>query len=182
MCIHPNKRAATSHEYETDAWISIFNVTLTLPRVIKVYGYASSWATLSQLINTISIVVAEILSEKSLGRVGVARACGTSSCESPPRTLSSHSSDFPLRCERYNILVLAWISARLVVLAVVVQICSALWVRNGFPIRSQLLHHRDFMLRELCYDQDLFILQISLIILDPNTVIVTISSNSSVAP
>lgn len=49
MCIHPNKRAATSHEYETDAWISIFNVTLTLPRVIKVYGYASSWATLSQL-------------------------------------------------------------------------------------------------------------------------------------
>ena len=87
-----------------------------------------------------------------------------------------------MRCERYNILVLAWISARLVVLAVVVQICSALWVRNGFPIRSQLLHHRDFMLRELCYDQDLFILQISLIILDPNTVIVTISSNSSVAP
>ncbi|EEB88088.1 hypothetical protein MPER_14284 [Moniliophthora perniciosa FA553] len=30
------------------------------------------------------------------------------------------------------------------------------------------------MLRELCYDQDLFILQVALIILDPNTVIVSI--------
>jgi hypothetical protein len=28
------------------------------------------------------------------------------------------------------------------------------WVRNGFAICGQLLHYRDFMLRELCYDQD----------------------------
>lgn len=56
----------------------------------------------------------------------------------------------------------------------VAQIRSGLWVRNGFPIRGQLLHYRDFMLRELCYDQDLFILQTSLIILDPNTVITSI--------
>jgi E3 ubiquitin-protein ligase UBR1 len=56
----------------------------------------------------------------------------------------------------------------------VAQIRSGLWVRNGFPIRGQLWHYRDFMLRELCYDQDLFILQTSLIILDPNTVTVSI--------
>ena len=62
----------------------------------------------------------------------------------------------------------------LLVLAMVAQIRSGLWVRNGFPIHGQLLHYRDFMLRELCYDQDLFILQTSLIILDPNTVIVRI--------
>ena len=35
------------------------------------------------------------------------------------------------------------------------------------------MHYRDFMLRELCYDQDLFILQTAMVILDPNTVIVT---------
>ena len=56
----------------------------------------------------------------------------------------------------------------------IAQIRTGLWVRNGFAIRGQLLHYRDFMLRELCYDQDLFILQTALIILDPNTVIVTI--------
>lgn len=62
MCVHPNKRAATNHiEYETDAWISVFNVTLSLSRVIKVYGEAFSWATPSQLINAISIVVRDIL-------------------------------------------------------------------------------------------------------------------------
>ncbi|KAJ8586724.1 hypothetical protein M405DRAFT_822894, partial [Rhizopogon salebrosus TDB-379] len=52
------------------------------------------------------------------------------------------------------------------VLAPIAQIRAELWVRNGFPIRGQLLYYRDFMLRELCYDQDLFILQSSLIILD----------------
>ncbi|KAG6327509.1 hypothetical protein ID866_11580, partial [Astraeus odoratus] len=62
MCVHPNKRAATSHvEYETDAWISVFNVTLSLSRVIKVYGEAFTWATPSQLINAITTVVHEIL-------------------------------------------------------------------------------------------------------------------------
>src|ERR1700722_5173484 len=56
----------------------------------------------------------------------------------------------------------------------IAQIRTGLWVRNGFAIRGQLLHYRDFMLRELCYDQDLFILQTALVILDPDTVIVSI--------
>jgi E3 ubiquitin-protein ligase UBR1 len=56
----------------------------------------------------------------------------------------------------------------------IAQIRTGLWVRNGFAIRGQLLHYRDFMLRELCYDQDIFILQTALIILDPNIVIVSI--------
>ena len=63
MCVHPNKRAATSHiEYETDAWISVFNVTLSLSRVIRVYGEAFSWATSSQLVNAVSVVARDILS------------------------------------------------------------------------------------------------------------------------
>jgi len=59
------------------------------------------------------------------------------------------------------------------VLAMVAQIRTGLWVRNGFAIRGQLLHYRDFMLRELCYDQDLYILQAALIILDPDLVFVS---------
>ena len=55
----------------------------------------------------------------------------------------------------------------------IAQIRTGLWVRNGFAIRGQLLHYRDFMLRELCYDQDLFILQMALVILDPNLVFVS---------
>ncbi|KAF9235714.1 hypothetical protein BU15DRAFT_51032 [Melanogaster broomeanus] len=219
MCVHPNKRAVTSHvEYETDAWISVFNVTLSLSRVIKVYGEAFAWATPAQLLNAVSIVVSEILavctltsekldknkfskpvyhdiafgdveytivefdvlegwvsfhhslhwllaellkhidilSEESLIHVGVASVRDLFmriSTESAILTMI----DFPLR-----------------VLAMVAQIRAGLWVRNGFPIRGQLLHYRDFMLRELCYDQDLYILQTSLIILDPNTVIVSI--------
>jgi E3 ubiquitin-protein ligase UBR1 len=41
MGINPNKRFTNTHvEYETDAWISVFNVTLSLSRVIKVFGAA----------------------------------------------------------------------------------------------------------------------------------------------
>jgi len=62
MSINPNKRAANNHvEYETDAWISVFNVTLSLSRVIKVYGKAFSKATVAELVAAISTVVHHIL-------------------------------------------------------------------------------------------------------------------------
>ena len=62
MCINPNKRAASSHvEYETDAWISVFNVTLSLSRVIKIYGEAFSKATVGELVAAINTVMHHIL-------------------------------------------------------------------------------------------------------------------------
>lgn len=67
-------------------------------------------------------------------------------------------------------------------LAMIAQIRSGLWVRNGFAIRGQLLHYRDFMLRELCYDQDLFVLQTALVVLDPNLVLVTILDRFQLTP
>lgn len=68
MCINPNKRAASAHvEYETDAWISVFNVTLSLSRVIKVYGEAFNRGSTSQLVAAISTVVHHTLMVCTLG-------------------------------------------------------------------------------------------------------------------
>jgi E3 ubiquitin-protein ligase UBR1 len=62
MCVNPNKRVVNHHvEYETDAWISVFNVTLSLSRVIKVYGEAFSRSTAAELVAAISKVVHKIL-------------------------------------------------------------------------------------------------------------------------
>ena len=62
MCLNPNKRAVETHvEYETDAWISVFNVTLSLSRVIKVFGEAFARSTSNELINAIGTVVHHIL-------------------------------------------------------------------------------------------------------------------------
>lgn len=62
MCVNPNKRASASHvEYEADAWISVFNVTLSLSRVIKVYGEAFARATVSELVAAITTVMHHIL-------------------------------------------------------------------------------------------------------------------------
>ena len=68
------------------------------------------------------------------------------------------------------------------VLAMVAQIRSGLWVRNGFAIRGQLLHYRDYMLRDLCYDSDLYLLQSSLIFLPPNLVLVTLLHRFQLLP
>jgi len=62
MCINPNRRVAVSHvEYETDAWMSVFNVTLSLSWVINAYGDAFSRASPAELAAAISTVVQDIL-------------------------------------------------------------------------------------------------------------------------
>ncbi|KAH9850612.1 hypothetical protein C2E23DRAFT_734790 [Lenzites betulinus] len=218
MCINPNKRAASSHvEYETDAWISVFNVTLSLSRVIKIYGEAFSKATVGELVAAIDTVMHHIL--KCIAIVDDRR----DQARFPPVAfhhvlfgettykivefdvmdgyISFHHSlqwllaelfkhvdtldEEPLRTAHYSSLrdvclrhvnedaMLTVIDYPLRVLAMIAQIRTGLWVRNGFAIRGQLLHYRDFMLRELCYDQDLFILQTALVVLDPNTVLVS---------
>jgi E3 ubiquitin-protein ligase UBR1 len=63
MGINPNRRAAQTHvEYETEAWISVFNVTVSLSRVIKVYGDAFSRGSTSDLLAAIATVMHSILS------------------------------------------------------------------------------------------------------------------------
>ncbi|TFY79159.1 hypothetical protein EWM64_g4852 [Hericium alpestre] len=219
MCVNPNKRAATSHvEFETDGWISVFNVTLSLSRVIKVYGGAFTYASPAELVAAITTVVHYILMTCTLaddrldkqkflpiafhnvefGNVGYSTIDfnvleGWVSFHHSLQwllaelfkhidILSERSlSELGLRSIRDILLrnasekaVLTIIDFPLRTLAMIAQIRTGLWVRNGFAIRGQLLHYRDYMLRELCYDQDLYILQTSLIILDPNLLFVSI--------
>ncbi|BGP26637.1 E3 ubiquitin-protein ligase UBR1 [Rhodotorula toruloides] len=54
----------------------------------------------------------------------------------------------------------------------VAQIRAGIWVRNGFGIRAQNLHYRDYSLRETTYEQDVFFLQTALILLEPSEFIV----------
>ncbi|GAA5823895.1 hypothetical protein JCM11251_003337 [Rhodosporidiobolus azoricus] len=58
--------------------------------------------------------------------------------------------------------------------ALVAQVRSGVWVRNGFGIRAQNLHYKDYTLRENTYDQDVFFLQTALVTLPPDTVVASI--------
>ncbi|PCH33185.1 hypothetical protein WOLCODRAFT_111408 [Wolfiporia cocos MD-104 SS10] len=218
MCVNPNKRAAASHvEYETDAWISVFNVTLSLSRVIKVYGEAYSRATAAELCLAITTVMHHILMASAIADdrrditrfppvhfhevIFAERTFRVVEFDVMEGWVSFHHSlqwllaelfkhvdilsDEALEEIGYSSLrevclrnaseeaILTIIDYPLRVLAMIAQIRTGLWVRNGFAIRGQLMHYRDFMLRELCYDQDLFILQTAMVILDPNRVIVS---------
>ncbi|KAJ3507306.1 hypothetical protein NMY22_g16971 [Coprinellus aureogranulatus] len=288
MFIQPNRRAANVHvEYETDAWISVFNVTLSLSRVVRVLGgaYANASKTLGEIerpdgtiihrgtreiVEALEVVLtclvgicrtnggdlpfpkdAPLLLSALHARMGqpynpnfyfnpvlmtldkakfapiafhrVTFGMGSTSGKGKNRTrtyevvkfdvadgwVSFHHSmywllaelyksthllsdeqfrsefggtefraygslrDVVLRCAGGEKGALALLDYPLRVLVMVAQIRVGLWVRNGFAIRGQLMHYRDYMLRELCFDQDLFNLQTALVLLDPDVVLVT---------
>ncbi|KAM6497717.1 hypothetical protein JOM56_005665 [Amanita muscaria] len=219
MCINPNKRAVTSHvEYEADSWISVFNVTLSLSRVVKVYGEAFSRSTVTELLASILIVMHQITAvcdfeEERLDRAKFSPIAYHDVIFGEAKYtivdfsvldgwVSFHHSLHWLLAELFKHVdlldeqaiidagldtlrdviyrhkrekaLLGIIDFPLRVLAMIAQIRAGLWVRNGFTIRGQLMHYRDYLLRELCYDQDIYIVQTGLILMDPNAVIVSI--------
>ncbi|KAL5535029.1 UBR1 [Sanghuangporus sanghuang] len=228
MCINPNKRAAESHvEYETDAWISVFNVTLSLSRVIKVYGEAFAVASPLELVGALHTVIDNLMEVCNLADPRIDRSkfqetkwhgatvgektVGVVEFDIMEGWVSFHHSlhwllaellkhvnllsDEALQPHGYESLrhvikcrvsylgILTIIDFPLRVLAVVAQIRTGLWVRNGFVIRGQLMHYRDFMLRELCYDQDLFIMQSAFVMLDdPDLVLISIIDRFNLIP
>ncbi|KAG6370236.1 hypothetical protein JVT61DRAFT_12391 [Boletus reticuloceps] len=173
MRVHPNRRAATIHiEYETDAWISVFNVPLSLSHVIKVYGEAFSWATPSQFMNAISIVVRDIPSVCTLENDKLDK--------NKSSKLAYHNVLFgDVECTIVEFDV--W-RARVRDLFMWIATEEAILTSIDFPLRDpiwtvgpqRLSNTWSNVALPRFYDQDLFILQTSLIILDPNTVIVSI--------
>ncbi|EJT98871.1 hypothetical protein DACRYDRAFT_69944 [Dacryopinax primogenitus] len=220
--INPNTRQAQAHvEYETDAWVSVFNVMLCLARLIRAFGemYAQTQAKdLSMYYQAIAYTLqrALVVSKKHLEISGRAKtglgnfhqvAFGGPTKELVRFDVMEGYVSFhhPLhwflaellkhvkllgdesmaqaeygslrtlvlsKVEGHNFLVIIEFPLR--VLAMVAQVRSGLWVRNGFAIRGQLIHYRDFMLRELCYDQDLFLVQCGLALLEPQLVLTSI--------
>ncbi|KAG0230794.1 hypothetical protein B0O80DRAFT_469463 [Mortierella sp. GBAus27b] len=53
------------------------------------------------------------------------------------------------------------------------QIKANVWVRNGFVIRTQAQYYREVSLRENTYDSDIFLLQIAMVLLNPEHFLVT---------
>lgn len=47
-------------------------------------------------------------------------------------------------------------------------------MRNGFGVRAQHLHYREYSLRETTFDQDVFFLQAAFLLVDPSLLIVTL--------
>lgn len=229
------RRAASSHvEYETDAWISVFNASLSLVRIVRAVGEAFAKGSTSDLVRAIETVAHHILVVCTLAeahldptkyqirwhdvefagveyqvlkfdvasewvsfhhslhwllaelfkheelledeKLRAAKVQGEGLKGVVLKNMSPKGAltvlDFPLRGGSLVYYVLVEANG-FVVIVMVAQIRCGLWVRNGFAIRGQLLHYRDFMLRELCYDSDVFLLQSFLVILDPDLVLVT---------
>lgn len=54
-----------------------------------------------------------------------------------------------------------------------------LWVRNGYALRSQAHHYRDNTMRDIMFDQDLYLLQCGFLLVDPDLFLVSIMDRFS---
>ncbi|WWC63263.1 uncharacterized protein I303_105863 [Kwoniella dejecticola CBS 10117] len=77
----------------------------------------------------------------------------------------------PSDSERMKLLIIEWSLQTHVVLS---QIRTDMWKKNGAAMRMQHHHYREMTLREATIDQDFFLLQLGLTIIDPVKFMVTV--------
>ncbi|GAA5940730.1 uncharacterized protein JCM15063_006345 [Sporobolomyces koalae] len=216
--MNPLTRAVGHHvEYESDSWVSAFNVTIQLGKLCRSFGEAyRTQANSKELAIGLQYLISWLHVQPPM------RQCtrheielGIDEARKSYPSIDFHVADaknsfhHPLiwlwaemakNVELLDRDVLAQLGAPgglrdliasqesldegyiflpimeqpLRVVALVAQIRAGLWVRNGFGIRAQQLHYKEYSLRENTYDQDLFFLQNGLVILDPSHVFAAI--------
>ncbi|KAK4704824.1 hypothetical protein P7C70_g1383, partial [Phenoliferia sp. Uapishka_3] len=204
--MNPNKRAVSTHvEYESDAWVTAFNVTIQLGKLCRTFGEAYLLASTLELAHALSALLARLPGPRA--NIHQVEFCGTSYQLIDFRVESQHVSfHHPLAWlfaemiknvevmdprvlvkeigvnDLSTIVVgragplpfLAAMDQPLRVIVLVAQIRAGLWVRNGFGMRAQQLHYKEYSLRENTYDQDTLFLQTALVVLDPSLILIAI--------
>lgn len=220
--MNPNKRAVHLHvEFESDAWVTAFNLTIQLAKLCKFFGECYAKATPVQLVTAVRAILPSLMDPEQdfhdvhFGSCEVADGVSNNSSVSyrcidfridkelisfhhPLNWLFAevlrgiHLIDFrevhhlgvyglgdllvPENAtpEEADIAPLAISENVICVAALLAQVRAGLWVRNGFGVRAQQLHYREYSLRETTFDQDIYQLQAVLATKDPSHVFVAI--------
>ncbi|GAA6011286.1 hypothetical protein JCM11491_006784 [Sporobolomyces phaffii] len=207
--MNPVVRAVGTHvEYESDSWVSAFNVTIQLGKLCRAFGDAFRVAAgpdPAPLAGALQTVLAKMHdtddgSSRNLHTVRLGGAGGGREYGSVAFDVSTSKNSFhhPLawlwaemaknvqrldperlrdacRDERGSVeSFLIAMERPLRVVVLVAQVRAGLWVRNGFGIRAQQLHYKEYSLRENTYDQDVFFLQNALVVLGASAVFAAI--------
>ncbi|EFP75552.2 uncharacterized protein PGTG_00883 [Puccinia graminis f. sp. tritici CRL 75-36-700-3] len=220
--MNPNRRAVHLHvEFESDAWVTAFNLTIQLAKLCKFFGECYSKASPEEFVVAVRTLVPSLMDpEQDFHDVqfGSCEAVDDSSIDSgvfyrcidfrtdrelisfhhPLNWLfaeimrSAHLIDFEqvhhlgvygvgdllipenATPAEADVAPLALSENVICVASLLAQVRAGLWVRNGFGVRAQQLHYREYSLRETTFDQDIFHLQVLLAAKDPSHVLVAI--------
>ncbi|SCV71410.1 BQ2448_2998 [Microbotryum intermedium] len=202
--MNPNVRAVDTHiEYESDAWVTAFNATIQLGKLARAFGesfeHASTFQLVQGLINLLGRMARNMLFE-TIEWAGQAYKVPAFKVANSPVSfhhplgwlfaeMCKHTEKLdPAALRQIGLDSLGDLVTRiqghatfltsmdhpLRAVVLVAQIRAGLWVRNGFGIRAQQLHYKEYSLHENTYDQDVYFLQTSLIIVDPSHVFATL--------
>ncbi|SCZ89359.1 BZ3500_MvSof-1268-A1-R1_Chr1-1g01130 [Microbotryum saponariae] len=202
--MNPNVRAVDTHvEYESDAWVTAFNATIQLGKLARAFGESFEHATTFQLVQGLMNLLGRMARNmvfETLEWAGQAYQVPSFKVANSP--VSFHHPLgwlFAEMCKHTDKLVpemlrgigldslgdlvtriqghatfLTSMDHPLRAVVLVAQIRAGLWVRNGFGIRAQQLHYKEYSLHENTYDQDVYFLQTSLVIANPSHVFVAL--------
>ena len=203
--MNPNKRAVSTHvEYETDSWVTAFNLTIQLAKLCRAFGEAYRHANALQLARALTLLLTKMAGPRAnvhtvdfggavyqlidfkvgsqavsfhhpLALLFAEMVKNVRALDASQLALIGVGSLREVALGRAGPLhFLAAMDHPLRVIVLVAQIRAGLWVRNGFGIRAQHLHYKEYTMRENTYDQDVFFMQAALVILDPSLVFIAI--------
>ncbi|KAK4050844.1 E3 ubiquitin-protein ligase ubr1 [Microbotryomycetes sp. JL201] len=197
-----NERATQTHvEFESDTWVTAFNVTIQLGKICRSFGEAFRGASVDQVLRAAGYLLEQMadaddgfrptpFAGKSHQLVRFSVANQPVSFHHPlpwlfaeimksipllSRTASAESLPADLRLDmllQHEFLVA--MEQPLRVIALIGQIKAGVWVRNGFGIRAQQLHYKEYSLRENTFDQDLYFMQCAFLMVNPEVVLASI--------
>ncbi|KAK4050728.1 E3 ubiquitin-protein ligase ubr1 [Microbotryomycetes sp. JL221] len=205
--MNPNERATQTHiEFETDTWVTAFNVTIQLGKICRSFGQAFHQSSAEFVLRAAGFLLEKMAeTETAFTQVTFAgKQHELVECEVASSSVSFHHplswlfaeimkgvpqlarmassglapglpADITLHSGMQKDFLVA-MDQPLTVIALVGQIKAGVWVRNGFGIRAQQLHYKEYSLRENTFDQDLFFLQTSLVMVEPELVLASIVS------
>ncbi|KAG0145609.1 hypothetical protein CROQUDRAFT_658403 [Cronartium quercuum f. sp. fusiforme G11] len=222
--MNPYKRAVNVHvEFESDAWVTAFNLTIQLAKLCKFFGECYAKATDREFVDAVQVLTGYMLKRDhkfhevpfgssypnsnlpgSAGAVGyrcvdfkidhepvsfhhplnwllsemmrnIYRVDLDSLDSIPVHSMADlYAERAPLALDRVDMGALMVCEDVIRVAALLAQVRAGLWVRNGFGVRAQQLHYREYSLRETTFDQDIYQIQILLASKDPSHILVAI--------
>ncbi|KAM0790845.1 hypothetical protein ACM66B_004689 [Microbotryomycetes sp. NB124-2] len=200
--MNKNERATQTHvEFESDTWVTAFNVTIQLGKICRSFGEAFRGASVDQMLRAAGYLLERTVDAdnefdtttfagKSHQIVQFSVASQPVSFHHPlPWLFAEIMKGIPLlsRTSAADTLpadlrldaalqedFLQAMEHPLRVIALIGQIKAGAWVRNGFGIRAQQLHYKEYSLRENTFDQDMYFMQCALLMVDPELVLTSI--------
>ncbi|KAH8925204.1 hypothetical protein BT69DRAFT_1348893 [Atractiella rhizophila] len=199
------KRAVGEHVlFDSDKWTTAFHLTISLGKIARAAGEAFRRAPTTILLPYLHKVMSRIVRQKSKTQghnvefdlsfhhplhLLLSEMLKNVEALDPAEIRYAAKNHSPGSVNNFREFVDVAVSpaAFMLILEGPLRVCAVLaqgranlWVRNGDNFRTQAQHYRRYSLKENTFDQDIYLLQVSMVMLNPAHMLVTMMDRFNV--